>query len=174
MTVEELISINQMITDVVITVRKDGTALLDELNIGCERGEEPRYPTMIPKEERYIGNMCLETKKKAKYIPKSINAWDDGHDYWQVKPNRIPKAWLDLEVYAWEVWPASTVTHRSPRRSIDGHSNINFRGQRLNITALPSGESLAVKEPKLKQQDDTEQLDGQMSFDDWEYEVVTI
>ena len=65
MTVEELISLNQMITDAVITVRKNGTALLDQLNIGCERGIEPRYPTMVPKEERYIGTLNIKNKKKA-------------------------------------------------------------------------------------------------------------
>lgn len=178
MKVRELIELNQMITDVVITVRINGNRLLDELNIGCERGVKPRFPTRVPKSEKYVNNMSVldrEMYKDAAYIPKSINAWDDGHDYWQVKPNRIPKAWLDLEVFAWEVWPASTVTYHSPRRSTEGrYRNVNFHGQRLNITALPSGESLVVKEPKPKQQDDTEQLDGQMSFDDWDYEVVTI
>ena len=64
---------------------------------------------MVPKEERYIGNLSLETKREAYYIDKSINAWDDGKDYWQVKVNRIPKKWLELEVYSWEVWPASSV-----------------------------------------------------------------
>ena len=165
MTVEELISLNQMITDVTITVRKNGTKLIDELNIGCERGIKPRYPTMVPKDERYIGTTSLTDRKEAKYILKSINAWDDGHDYWQVKPNRIPDKWLKLEVDSWEVWPASQMGD-NPRRN----RNVNFHGERINITALPSGESLEVKEPKPQ----TEEYDGQMSFKDWNIEVVTL
>ena len=169
MTVEELISLNQMITDVTITVRKDGTALLDELNIGCERGVKPRYPTMIPKEERYIGTINLADRKEAKYILTSINAWDDGHDYWQVKPNRIPKKWRELEAVSWEVWPASQMGD-NPRR----HRNVNFHGQQIHIVALPSGESLNIKQPKEQIRQNNEQLDGQMSFDEWEYEVMEI
>ena len=172
MTVEELMSLNQMITDATITVRKDGSALLDELNIGCERGIEPRFPTMVPKKEQYIGTLNLSDRKKAAYIPKSINAWDDGHDYWQVKVNRIPKNWLSLEVYAWEVSPASTVVRGPHRRNDYGNSyrNINFHGQMIHITALPNGQKLTVPEEKPKD----EQMDGQMSFEDWNYEVMEI
>ena len=175
MTVRELIELNQMITDVEITVRKDGSALLDQLNIGPAEGIKPPYPTMVPKEERYVGNMSVSTKREAHYIDKSINAWDDGKDYWQVKPNRIPEKWLDLEVYSWEVWPASSVCYTSPRRSCpSGHgANVNFHGQRLNITALPSGEKMEVTEPKPKQEQ-AEQLEGQMSIDDWDYEVMEV
>ena len=175
MTVEELISLNQMITDVTITVRKDGSALLDKLNIGCAQGIEPRYPQMVPKEERYAGNMSIETKRKAKYILKSINAWDDGKDYWQVKVNRIPEKWRKLEVISWSVWPASCVVYGAHRRNDYGHShkNVNFHGERINITVLPSGESLEIKEPE-KPKSQTEEMDGQMSFEDWNYEVMTI
>ena len=168
MLVRELIDLNMMITDVEITVRKNGTALLDQLNIGCERGVKPPYPTMVPKEERYIGNISLSTKSEAKYIPKSINSWDDGQDFWQVKTKRIPEKWLDLEVHSWEVWPASYMGD-NPRR----YRNGNFHGQRINIIALPSGESLEVKEPKRQQAED-EQLEGQMTIDDWEFEVMDI
>ena len=164
MTVEELISLNQMITDVVITVRKGGTALFDQLNIGCERGVEPRYPTMVPKEERYIGNQSIETKRKAKYIPKSINAWDDGQSYWQVKVNRIPEKWRKLEVYAWDAHGASYMGD-NPRR----YRNGNFHGQRIDIIALPSGESLEVSKAKPKNFDNYE-CEGQMSFEDWNVE----
>lgn len=173
MTVKELIELNQMITDIEITVRKNGSALVDQLNIGPSRGIKPPYPQMVPKEERYIGNMSLETKREAYYIDKNINAWDDGKDYWQVKPNRIPSKWLDLEVYAWEVWPASTVVYGKNRRNDYGHShkNINFHGQRINIIALPSGEKLAVKEPKVA---GPAADDNQMTFEDWGIEVVEI
>ena len=57
----------------------------------------------------------------------------------------------------------------NPRR----YRNTNFHGQLLKVTALPSGESLAVKEPK-RQQDHEEQLEGQMSIEDWNYEVMEI
>jgi len=168
MKVRELIELNQMITDMEITVRQNGTALLDQLNIGPAEGIKPPYPTMVPKEERYIGNMSVSTKREAHYIDKSINAWDDGKDYWQIKTKRIPEKWLELEVYSWEVWPASSVCYTSPRR---GHTH--FHGQRLNITALPSGEKMEITEPKPKQEQ-TEQLEGQMSIDDWNYEVREI
>ena len=159
MTAKELIETNMMITDIEITVRKNGSALLDQLNIGCERGVEPRFPTMVPKEERYVGTPNMENRKKAKYISKSINSWDDGKDYWEVKINRIPDKWLDLEVYSWDVWPASQMGD-NPRR----YRNGNFHGQRLNITALPSGISLEIKETK---QLEPEKPDGQMTLEEF-------
>lgn len=150
MKVKELIELNQMITDIEITVRKNGTALLDQLNIGLSEGIEPPFPTMVPTDERYIGTLNMSNRRKAHYIEKSINAWDDGKDYWQIKPDRIPKKWLELEVYAWEVWPASTYVHGKGRRNDYGYSNknVNFHGQRAIITALPSGESLEIKKPR--------------------------
>ena len=163
MKVRELIELNQKITDAEITVRKNGTALLDQLNIGCNRGMKPPFPTKVPKDERFIGNDTQ--RKEAKYIDKSINAWDDGRDYWQVKPERIPAAWLDLEVFSWEVWPASSFGN--PRRRTGNIQNVNFHGQRINIVALPSGESLEVVQRK-QQTEQYEQLEGQMSFDDLE------
>ena len=174
MTVKELIELNQMITDVEITVRKDHR-LLDQLNIGPAEGIKPPFPTMVPKEERWIDNMSRETKREAYYIDKSINAWDDGKDYWQIKPERIPKKWLELEVYSWEVWPASTVVYGASRRNDWGHSpkNINFHGQRINIEVETNGQDLKITEPKEQQKDD-DQLDGQMSIEDWDYEVVKI
>ena len=164
MTVRELIELNQMITDVEITIRKNG-ALLDQLNIGPAEGIKPPFPMMVPKEERYIGNMSKSTKREAHYINKSINVWDDGKDYWQVKPDRIPKKWLELEVYSWEVWPASTAVYGKNRRNDYGNSykNINFHGQRINITTLPSGEVMTVPEAKSEEQ----QIDGQMNITDF-------
>ena len=174
MTVRELIELNQMITDAQITVRKNGSALLDELNIGPAKGVKPPHPQMVPEEERYIGNLSLETKREAYYIDKSINAWDDGKDYWQVKVNRIPKKWLELEVYSWEVWPASSVVPGANRRNDWGHShkNVNFHGQRINIVALPSGESLQIGEPKITKP--AAEDDDQMTFEDWGIEVIEI
>ena len=174
MKVRELIELNQMITDMEITVRQNGTALLDQLNIGPAEGIKPPYPTMVPKEERYIGNMSVSTKREAHYIDKSINAWDDGKDYWQIKTKRIPEKWLDLEVINWGVRPASCVVHGVSRRNDYGHShkNVNFHGQRISIDALPSGQKLDVPEPKIEQAN--EQLEGQMSIDDWNYEKEVI
>ena len=162
MTVRELISLNQMIVDIEITVRKDGNALLDQLNFGPSEGVKPPHPMMVPIDERYINNIGNSYRREAYYIPKSINSWDDGKDYWQVKPERLPSKWLDLEVYAWNVWPASQVRTTSPRR---GH-NVNFHGERIDIIALPSGSSLAVKK-EVKEEEETE--DMQMSLADCGY-----
>lgn len=173
MTVEELISLNQMITDLTITVRKDGTRLLDELNIGPDAGTKPRFPNKVPIDEKHINNMSAT--REATYLDKTINAWDDGHDYWQVKPNRVPKAWLGLEVYGWEVWPAYYGRH--PRAC--GHENgrtyhkNQFNGQYLRVTALPNGCKLEAPKEKPKTLDNYE-CDGQMSFEDWCVEVVNI
>lgn len=156
MTVRELISLNQMITDIVITVRKDGNALLDQLNFGPSEGVKPPFPTKVPISEQYIGTMNQCDQREAYYIPKSINAWDDGKDYWQVKPERLPSKWLNLEVYSWGVWPASQACTTSPRRG----RNVNFHGQRINIVALPSGEKLEIVKAKLEKEED----DGQMTL----------
>jgi hypothetical protein len=169
MTVRELVELNQMITDIEITVRVGGSALLDALFIGPAVGEKPRYPLTVPKDRRYVGNMNVEYRKEATYNPKSVNSWDDGKDYWQVKPDRIPSGWRDLEVYSWEVWFASTVCHTSPRRhngKLD-FPNASFHGQRINIVALPSGEKLPDPEECKAKTDDQEQLKGQMSLEEF-------
>ena len=173
MKVRELIELNQMITDIEITVRIEGNRLLDQLNIGPAQGIKPRYPMRVPISEKYVKNYAvLDSKmyKDAAYIDKSINAWDDGKDYWQVKTNRIPAKWLELEVYGWEVWPASTAVYGKNRRNDWGNSNknINFHGQRLNITALPSGESLEIVKQKPQTQAQEEpQIEGQMNIMDF-------
>ena len=170
MKVKELIELNQMITDVEITVRDHGSTLLDQLNIGPARGIKPPYPTRVPRDRKYAGT-CQQHNdqmyRDAAYIQKSINSWDDGKDYWQVKPNRIPKAWLDLEVYSWDLRSASCFT---PRRSCPSGvgRNINFHGEQINIVALPSDRTLPApredQDPKAKTDD---QLEGQISIEDW-------
>lgn len=162
MTVKDLIELNTMITDLVITVRIGGNLLLDQLNIGCSEGVKPRYPTRVPKDPRYAGNFNQfndEMYKDAAYIPKSINAWDDGKDYYEIKLSRIPAKWLDLEVISWTVGRASSIGV-NPRR----YNNSSFHGERLQITALPSGESLEIKE---KTKDTDEELPGQMNINDF-------
>lgn len=150
MTVNELISLNQMITDIRIEVRINGTALLDALFIGCKSGEKPPHPWKVPKERRYVGNMSQGYQREAHYIPKSVNSWDDGKDYYQVKVDRIPKAWRELEVFSWSVSPASIVSYHSPRRSSGISRNVNFHGQSINIVALPSGDPLPDPETEKK------------------------
>ena len=171
MTVEELLSLNQMITDLTVTVRIDGTRLLDELNIGLDAGTKPRFPHKVPTDEAHINT--LSDNRDAAYISKSINAWDDGHDYWQVKPGRVPKAWLGLEVYSWETHPAYYGRHPRACRHHNGqtYSNNNFHGQYLHITALPNGCKLEIPQEKPKTNDEFE---GQMSFEDWDIEVVNL
>lgn len=161
MKVKDLIELNAMITDLEITVRKDGGLLLDQLNIGPSEGVKPPYPTRVPKEERFAGSLNQHDDgfyKDAAYIPKSINAWDDGKDYYEIKVNRIPAKWLELEVFSWEVWKASTVATTSPKRG----RTANFHGQLMKIVALPNGEKLEVK-----QEEKTEELPGQMNITDF-------
>ena len=161
MKVKDLIELNAMITDLEITVRKDGSLLLDQLNIGPAKGVIPPYPTRVPKSEKYAGSLNQHTDKykDAAYIPKSINAWDDGKDYYQILTGRVPAKWLALEVYNWEVWKASTVATTNPRR----YQNNNFQGQLMKIVALPSGEKLEIKQEEKPEV----ALPGQMSIDDF-------
>ena len=160
MTVKDLIELNALITDLKITVRQNGNLLLDQLNIGCSEGVEPRYPTRVPRDPKYAENFYKHdeaTFKDAAYIPKPINAWDEGKDYYDIRLGKIPKQWLDLEVYSWECYPASKVGTTSPRRG-----RTNFHGQCLWITALPSGAKLEIKETEKPE----EELPGQMSIEE--------
>lgn len=162
MTVKDLIKLNGMITDLEITVRMVGGSLLDQLNIGCSEGVKPQYPTRVPKDPRYAGNVNWHDDvmyKDAAYIPKSINAWDDGKGYYEIKLSRIPTKWLELEVFNWSGGKASSIGV-NPRR----YNNNSFHGERLQITALPSGESLEIKE---KSKDTDEELPGQMNIIDF-------
>lgn len=150
MTVRELIELNQMIGDIEITIRKDGK-LFDQLNIGQHEGIKPRYPTMVPKEERYIGTMSKSNQREAHYIPKSINARDDGKEYYQTMVGRIPKAWLELTVQDWD-------SHRAYRGIHSMHELESLR-----ITTLPSGQRMEVQsEPKKSKEEDG--MDGQMDI----------
>lgn len=145
MTVAELISINQNITDICIEVRVDGCALLDALHIGLDFGVKPPYPQMVPIDRAHIGNQSLTAKKEAKYIRKSINAWDDDKDYWQIKTNRIPKEWLDLEVYSWRNWHVYKGRH--PRAAFGGQDA--YEG--IQIVALPKGDRMPDIVPPERQ-----------------------
>ena len=161
MTVKELIELNQMITDVEIEIRDNGK-LIDVLLYGCAVGVKLPFPRKVPESAQYV---CNSTRRKeAAYYPKSINSYDDGRDYWQVKPDRLPKAWRELTVTSWEVWPASCVGTTSPRRMNygEGFKDVNFHGQRINIVADPPGYAQPDPEPEKDKQ-----LDGQMSITDF-------
>lgn len=86
MTVEELVSINQMIGDISIDLRERDGRLIEELEIGL--GMKPR--------ETYPG-------WKLKTINKSINTYDNGRDYYTILLKKIPKAWRKLEVYDFSI-----------------------------------------------------------------------
>ena len=161
MTVRDLISLNQMIVDMEIEVRKDGHRLIDALMIGCERGKKPHQPVKVPIDDKYIDNLSM--RKEANYIDKSINAWDDGKDYYQIKMQKIPEKWLNLEVYSFEVWPASL--YGNPRRRTGEARNVNFHGQRINIIALPSGEKLSVM--PIKKEDAENEIKDQISIEEF-------
>jgi hypothetical protein len=163
MTVRELMELNGFITDAEIEVREDGNWLIDCLHIGPSEGVKPPYPTRVPRNHK-CRNMQLSNDyyyKDATYIDKSINTWDDGKDYWGIKIDRIPKRWLELQVYSWNVWQASTIGGR--RRRIDGGKNINFCGERINIVVLPDGQPMPVPEPERKKTLD-ENIERQMTI----------
>lgn len=151
MTVKELIELNQLIVDVRIEVRVDGTKLLDYLGIGCDAGIKPRYPVQVPKDISYINRMDTTSKRDGRYIDKSINTWDDNRDYWQLKTGRIPSAWLNLEVYSWRIRRAYRNTTKIDRDEAES----------ILIVALPSGEALETDKPKQ-----SKQIDGQMTMAD--------
>ena len=159
MTVRELIELNQMILDVVIEVRKDGGLLLDKISIGNDVRRKPEYPTRVPIKPEYAGNnnnYYDGQYKDAAYIKKSINSREDGKDYWETKWSRIPSKYLELEVYSWAARPAYR-----------GIYNDKYReGERINITALPSGQTRPAPEPREKKPA-AEEDSYQMTIDDW-------
>lgn len=169
MKVRELIELNQMITDIEITMR-DAAArhMLDQLNIGPAQGIKPPFPTRVPKRADWWKQQARSDNKFYKdaiYIDKSINSWDDGKDYWQVKPDRVPKKWLELDVVSWEVWPASMLGSSGRRSDYTGKfKNVNFHGQRINIETVPNGQEMEIKTEKNRSDD---QIDGQIKLSDW-------
>lgn len=158
MTVRELIELNPNLTDIEITVRENGNMLVDFMAIGPDAGVEPPHPMMIPD----VRGAFNGPKHKANYIRKSINAWDDGRDYYELKVDRIPKKWLELEVFSWDHKHVYGPHHfRAPHAGM-----FDFSG--IQITALPSGETLETKTKAERQNEDLDengQLKGQMSFE---------
>lgn len=161
MTVKQLIELNDFITDICIEQRIGGSRLLDALYIGADEGQKPPYPMRVPINSEVIekySTMPREMTKEALYIHRNINAWDDGKDYHKLKLNTIPKEWLSLEVYRWDMGYCGINTYR--RREGNGR-NVNFHGQKINIVALPDGylRPQTYEEPS--------ELDGQMSIEDF-------
>lgn len=158
MTVRELIENNPRIVDIEITVRENGNMLVDFMAIGPDAGVEPPFPQMIPN----VKGAFNGPKHKATYKRKSINAWDDGKDYYEIKVDRIPAKWLKLEVFSWHTMHVYSPHHW---RSVPG-GFFSFEG--IAITALPSGEKLETKTKAEKHNEDLDengQLKGQMSFE---------
>ena len=85
-----------------------------------------------------------------------INVRVGGKEYWETKWNRVPAKYLELEVYSWSVWSAY--------RGID--NNKYREGERINITALPSGQTRPEPEPREKKPQQEEDS-NQMTIDDW-------
>lgn len=136
MIVKELIELNYNITDLQIEVRDDGI-LLKTYHIGPVEGKVGKCP-----------------KKHDVYIEKSINAWDDGAGYHGVKPNRIPKNLLNLEVKSFQ----RGLTYR------DG----DLSGcESLIITVYPDGYCEKDVQKQTGSQKSEEDLEGQMQITDY-------
>lgn len=154
MTVKELIELNPHIVDIRIELRGDEKSagkLVDQLNIGPAYGIEPPYPTII--------NQHKSNEKKATYIHKSINARDDGKDYFEIKPERLPAKWLELTVTAWRY---SYVYHAHHR-----FEDLSNSAQGITITTAPAGYEIREEEKKEKPTG-WEHLEGQLSIFDME------
>ena len=136
MIVKELMELDYNITDLQIEVRDDGI-LLKTYHIGPVEGKVGKCP-----------------KKHDVYIEKSINAWDDGAGYFAVKPNRIPKNLLNLEVKSF-------------------HQGSAYRDSDLNgceslfITAYPNGYYEKEVQKQTGSQKSEEDLEGQMQITDY-------
>lgn len=159
MTVRELLETNNMIVDVEIEVRQDGRQRLDAYHIG-KGMRKPPYPTRVPKKPEYansnniLGNiMDDEFYRDAEYVQKSINAKEDGREYWEIKTSRIPKKYLDLEVYKWDC-----------TKAFRGLRNCDFYGKEISIVALPNGYIYLESQEEPKAEQKTEQMAGQISL----------
>lgn len=155
MTVRELIELNQMICDLVIEVREGGSQLIDYYAIGYAM-YKPRYPMRVPRKPEYFDSNRFDDSRyrEGTYKPVSINTFDDGKDYWQVKVKRVPEYYLNLQVYSWD----STIAYRGI--GMRGKVGI-FEGKKICVIALPNGTPPPVEaKPKAD-----EQMAGQITLD---------
>lgn len=137
MTVRELIELNDNITDLVIEVRKVEGEIINLYHIGAVEGKVGKCP-----------------QKNDIYIEKSINAWDDGAGYHGIKPNRIPKNLLNLEVKSF-------------------HQGLTYRDGDLSgcesviITTYPDGYCETDVKKQVEPRKCEEELAGQMQITDY-------
>ena len=157
MTVRELIELNQMICDLVIEVREGGGRLIDYYAIG-DAMYKPKYPMRVPRKPEYFdSNRFDDTRyREGTYKPVSINTFDDGKDYWQVKVKRVPEYYLNLQVYSWDCTRAySGIGMRGKVGS--------FEGKKICVIALPNGTPPPAEETPKPKAD--EQMAGQITLD---------
>lgn len=119
MTVEELISLNQMIGDIEVEVREGGTKLVWIYRFGKNVGNVTPH---------MFGGERAEIRKKMTFSPKPINAKDMGKDYYQILVDKIPENVRKLEVCGFSVT-------KSYRGIMNNH---NF--EEIHITALPEAQ----------------------------------
>lgn len=153
MKVRELLEINQNIVDVYIEVRNypNNGQILDALYIGMDAGVEPPHP--------FEWGISTARHGKAKYIRKSINAFDDGRDYWEIKVNRIPDSFLNLDVYSWHM--------RSVYKPHHPRDDRTYSMEAIQITTYKPDAVLVIDKDIKRISDDLDengQLKGQMSF----------
>lgn len=155
MTVKELIELNANITDIYIEVRNypENGQILDAYFIGPDAGVVPPYPFEWSKSTAKHG--------KAKYVRKNINAYDDGRDYFEIKADRLPAYYLNLNVYSWR--------HSEVYRSHHQRDDLSRSMEAIRITTYAPG---AGQEPPKEKYDSKQDLDengqlkGQLSFED--------
>ena len=159
MTVRDLIEANMYITDVEISLRNNDGWLLNQLNIGMDYGVKRPYPTQVPIEEKYAGNTSQSVRKDAIYLRKSINTYDDGKEYFQVKFGQFPRGWLDLEVFSWRAGHVYA-KHHDRQKPVDDWFGIRISARRYEDTLI------VLEEPKAIEQKN-DQIDGQIDIYEW-------
>lgn len=118
MTVEELISLNGSIGDVVVEVRDNGS-LVWVYRFGKNVGD------LSP---NAFGGPRTEIRKKMTASAKPINSKDNGKDYYEILVNRIPENVRKLEVTAFS-------SHRAYRGICSQHEL-----EEIWITAKPGSQ----------------------------------
>lgn len=119
MTVEELISLNACIGDLVVEVRENGHSLVWIYRYGVKAGDV---------KPNHFGGDRAEIRQKMTFSPKPINSMDKGKDYYEILVNQIPENVRNLEVYSFD-------SRRAYRPARNMHSL-----EEIHITALPSAQ----------------------------------
>ena len=162
MTVRELLENNSLIVDASITLlNKDGKNI-DQLNIGMDYGVEPPYPTKYTDRYNNRGELValydINGGRKAHYIRESINRIDRRDEtLWGVILSKIPKKWLELEVWSWHHGIVYTAHH--PR---DRHVYQDAEG--IRIWAKEYADTLKEYAVDVIEEKPSKELDGQISM----------